>query len=143
MLAKIDHWQFDCFELSEVSGGRPLSTLTFAIMHKMGLVPGLPGRCESVHGDPTCWLIESQVLAVITAQIKSCLSSGLNALWALNMIVACPYSYCSALMNVAPCPYFNTSILPHSCSQLSDQVKLARFLQRVEQGYLDNPYHSK
>ena len=38
-------------------------------------------------------------------------------------------------------PFFTTALL-HSCSQLSDQVKLARFLQRVEQGYPDNPYHS-
>ncbi|GAX77392.1 hypothetical protein CEUSTIGMA_g4838.t1 [Chlamydomonas eustigma] len=38
VLGKIDSWQFDSFELDEVSEGRPLSTLTFAIMHKLRLV---------------------------------------------------------------------------------------------------------
>jgi cAMP-specific phosphodiesterase 4/calcium/calmodulin-dependent 3',5'-cyclic nucleotide phosphodiesterase len=38
VLRKIDSWQFDSFELDEVSGGRPLSTLTFAIMHKLSLM---------------------------------------------------------------------------------------------------------
>ena len=46
VLAKIDTWQFDSFELNEVSGGRPLSTLTFAIMSKLGLVPGRNDVCE-------------------------------------------------------------------------------------------------
>ena len=64
VLAKIDNWQFDCFELSEVSGGRPLSTLTFAIMHKMGLVPGLPGRCVGV-------LINNLLAHLITSTVRS------------------------------------------------------------------------
>ncbi|GAX86359.1 hypothetical protein CEUSTIGMA_g13771.t1 [Chlamydomonas eustigma] len=38
VLGKIDSWQFDSFELDEVSEGRPLSTLSFAIMHKLRLV---------------------------------------------------------------------------------------------------------
>ena len=40
VLAKIDDWQFDSFELNEVTSGRPLSTLGFAIMTKCELVPG-------------------------------------------------------------------------------------------------------
>ena len=40
VLAKIDDWQFDSFELHEVSGGRPLSTLAFAILNRFQLVPG-------------------------------------------------------------------------------------------------------
>ena len=38
VLAKINSWQFDSFELDEVSGGWPLSTLTFAILTKQKLV---------------------------------------------------------------------------------------------------------
>ena len=38
VLAKINDWQFDSFELDEVSGGWPLSTLTFAILTKQKLV---------------------------------------------------------------------------------------------------------
>ena len=38
ILAKINDWQFDSFELDEVSGGWPLSTLTFAILTKQKLV---------------------------------------------------------------------------------------------------------
>ncbi len=40
VLAKIDNWQFDSFELNDVTDGWPLSTLTFAIMKKCNLVPG-------------------------------------------------------------------------------------------------------
>ncbi|GFH17868.1 PDEase domain-containing protein, partial [Haematococcus lacustris] len=31
-------WSFDAFELSEVSGGRPLSTLAFALLRRMHLI---------------------------------------------------------------------------------------------------------
>ena len=40
VLSKIDDWHFDSFELDEVTSGRPLSTLGFAIMTKCDLVPG-------------------------------------------------------------------------------------------------------
>jgi len=40
VLAKIDDWQFDSFELNDVTSGRPLSTLGFAIMTRCELVPG-------------------------------------------------------------------------------------------------------
>ena len=47
VLAKIDSWQFDSFELDLVTGGRPLSVLTFAILTK--LKPTVPGsRWEAV-----------------------------------------------------------------------------------------------
>ena len=45
VLAKMDNWQFDMFELDEVTNGWPLSTLAFAIMKKCDM---LPGRCEKV-----------------------------------------------------------------------------------------------
>ena len=37
VLAKVDDWQFDTFELEEASGGWPLSTLTFALFTKLRL----------------------------------------------------------------------------------------------------------
>ena len=37
-LNKISEWQYDAFELEEVSNGRPLSCLAFYIMKKMDLV---------------------------------------------------------------------------------------------------------
>ncbi len=47
VLAKVDDWQFDSFQLCEVSGGRPLSCLAFALLKKSGLVPGRFGLSES------------------------------------------------------------------------------------------------
>ena len=40
VLSGIDEWHFDIFKLDEVSEGRPLSMLSFAIMMKAGLIPG-------------------------------------------------------------------------------------------------------
>lgn len=40
VLAKIDDWQFDTFELNDVTEGWPLSVLAFATMLKCDLVPG-------------------------------------------------------------------------------------------------------
>ncbi len=40
VLAKIDNWQFDSFELCEATNGWPLSTLTYAILKKCDLAPG-------------------------------------------------------------------------------------------------------
>ncbi|GAX77145.1 hypothetical protein CEUSTIGMA_g4591.t1 [Chlamydomonas eustigma] len=40
VLSKIDDWQFDAFELNEVTEGWPLSTLGFAIFNRCGLLPG-------------------------------------------------------------------------------------------------------
>ena len=68
VLAKIDEWQFNTFEVAEATGGRCLSMVAFHLMKKSGLVPGRFGINEH---------------------------------------------------------------------------KLARFLCRVEDGYLDNPYHCK
>lgn len=34
VLAKVDDWQFDAFKLNEVSGGRPLSLLAFALFKR-------------------------------------------------------------------------------------------------------------
>lgn len=34
MLAKVDDWQFDAFKLNEVSGGRPLSLLSYALLKR-------------------------------------------------------------------------------------------------------------
>ena len=45
VLAKMDHWQFDAFELDEVTDGWPLSSLAFAVLRKCDLVPG---RCGNV-----------------------------------------------------------------------------------------------
>ena len=42
VLAKMDMWQFDSFELDDVTNGWPLSALAFAILKKCDLVPG---RC--------------------------------------------------------------------------------------------------
>ena len=47
ILAKIDEWQFDSFELAEATGGRPLSTLGFYLLKKGGLVPGKFGFNEN------------------------------------------------------------------------------------------------
>ena len=38
VLQKIDDWQFDAFKLNEVSGGRPLSLLSYALLKHHGLV---------------------------------------------------------------------------------------------------------
>ncbi len=38
VLQRIDDWQFDAFKLNEVSGGRPLSLLSYALMKHNGLV---------------------------------------------------------------------------------------------------------
>ncbi|KAL6760116.1 3',5'-cyclic-nucleotide phosphodiesterase [Haematococcus lacustris] len=38
VLAKVDDWQFDAFKLSEVSGGRPLSLLSFALFKRCDIV---------------------------------------------------------------------------------------------------------
>ncbi len=40
MLAKVDNWQFDTFELNAVTKGQPLSTLAFFLMKRLNLVPG-------------------------------------------------------------------------------------------------------
>jgi cAMP-specific phosphodiesterase 4/calcium/calmodulin-dependent 3',5'-cyclic nucleotide phosphodiesterase len=36
--AQVDDWQFDAFRLSEVSGGRPLSLLSFALLKRCEIV---------------------------------------------------------------------------------------------------------
>ena len=38
VLAGIDNWTFDTFELDEVTGHRPLSTLGFALLKRQGIV---------------------------------------------------------------------------------------------------------
>lgn len=38
MLAKADGWEFDSFALDEVTQGRPLSSLAFALFKRMDLV---------------------------------------------------------------------------------------------------------
>mmetsp|Transcript_25460 Transcript_25460/g.55342 ORF Transcript_25460/g.55342 Transcript_25460/m.55342 type:complete len:787 (-) Transcript_25460:1267-3627(-) len=38
VLAKVDDWQFDAFKLSEVSNGRPLSMLSFALLKRCELI---------------------------------------------------------------------------------------------------------
>ncbi len=37
MLAGIDDWAFDSFELADVTDGRPLSTLAFALFKRTGI----------------------------------------------------------------------------------------------------------
>ncbi len=34
----MDDWQYDTFELEEVTGGRPLSALAFALIKRSGLI---------------------------------------------------------------------------------------------------------
>ncbi len=34
VLSKVDDWQFDAFKLNEVSGGRPLSLLSYALLKR-------------------------------------------------------------------------------------------------------------
>eukprot|EP00195_Chlamydomonas_chlamydogama_P005551 CAMPEP_0202896684 /NCGR_PEP_ID=MMETSP1392-20130828/5636_1 /ASSEMBLY_ACC=CAM_ASM_000868 /TAXON_ID=225041 /ORGANISM="Chlamydomonas chlamydogama, Strain SAG 11-48b" /LENGTH=2072 /DNA_ID=CAMNT_0049582125 /DNA_START=504 /DNA_END=6722 /DNA_ORIENTATION=+ len=41
LLAKVDEWQYDSFQLHDVTGGRPLSTLGFALIKRAGLVTRL------------------------------------------------------------------------------------------------------
>ena len=38
MLSRVDEWTYDMFELSEASGGRPLSMLAFALFKRSGIV---------------------------------------------------------------------------------------------------------
>ena len=38
VLARVDDWQFDAFHLSEVSNGRPLSLLSFALLKRSEVV---------------------------------------------------------------------------------------------------------
>ena len=40
-LSAMDEWTFDMFELSEVTNSRPLSTLSYALLHRLGIVAGL------------------------------------------------------------------------------------------------------
>lgn len=44
MLGKVDSWQFNAFNLSEVSGGRPLSMLSFFLFKRFEV--GLGGRWQ-------------------------------------------------------------------------------------------------
>ena len=37
-LARVDDWAFDMFGFAEVSGGRPLSTMGFALLKRAGLI---------------------------------------------------------------------------------------------------------
>ena len=37
-LSRVDEWTYDMFELSEASGGRPLSMLAFALFKRSGIV---------------------------------------------------------------------------------------------------------
>ena len=37
-LSRVDEWTYDMFELNLVSGGRPLSTLAFALFKRSGIV---------------------------------------------------------------------------------------------------------
>jgi len=41
ILSKVDDWQFDAFKLNEVSGGRPLSYLSFALFKRFNLVENM------------------------------------------------------------------------------------------------------
>ena len=41
VLACVEDWAFDSFELDEVTGGRPLPTLAFALMKRTGLTASL------------------------------------------------------------------------------------------------------
>ncbi len=43
VLAKVDDWQFDAFKLSEVSGGRPLSLLSYALLKRCEVRSGGSG----------------------------------------------------------------------------------------------------
>lgn len=57
-LAKVDEWQFDAFELEEVTGGWPLSTLTFALFAKLKLTHSRSvGQCRWSLGE--CMTITS------------------------------------------------------------------------------------
>lgn len=47
MLAKVDDWAFDPFQLAQVTNGHPLSTLTFHLVKKCGLMPGRYGINET------------------------------------------------------------------------------------------------
>lgn len=38
VLARVDDWQFDAFKLNEVSNGRPLSMLSFALFKRCEIV---------------------------------------------------------------------------------------------------------
>ena len=38
VLSMVDEWGFDSFSLSDVSAGRPLSTLAFALFKRSGLI---------------------------------------------------------------------------------------------------------
>ena len=44
MLGKVDSWQFNAFSLHEVSGGRPLSMLSFFLFKRFEVGQGLPLR---------------------------------------------------------------------------------------------------
>ena len=37
-LARISNWTFDSFRLAELTGGKPLSTLAFAVLKQSGIV---------------------------------------------------------------------------------------------------------
>ena len=37
-LASLDDWAFDMFGFTEVSGGRPLSTMAFAVLRRTSLI---------------------------------------------------------------------------------------------------------
>lgn len=47
VLAKVDDWAFDPFQLAQVTNGHPLSTLTFHLVKKCGLMPGRYGINET------------------------------------------------------------------------------------------------
>jgi hypothetical protein len=36
-LSRVDEWTYDIFQLSEATGGRPLSTLAFFLIKRMGV----------------------------------------------------------------------------------------------------------
>ena len=46
VLARIDDWQFNTFEVAEATGGRCLSMVAFHLMKKSGWVPGRFGISE-------------------------------------------------------------------------------------------------
>ena len=41
MLTRMDNWTFNTFELNDVTGRRPLSTLAFLLMRQSGIITSL------------------------------------------------------------------------------------------------------
>ena len=62
VLAKMDAWQFDSFELDDASNGWPLSALAFAILKKCDLVPGRCGISEIMLCGYRRWLALTSLL---------------------------------------------------------------------------------